>query len=54
MPISIKISDSAMSLSSEALSLAATQAMVDGHSKAQQVMLGRMQALYASTGIPAS
>eukprot|EP01041_Mallomonas_annulata_P011354 gene11354-23763_t len=52
MPISIKISDGAMSLGAEGVSLACTQAMVDGFNKAQQTMMGRMQSLYSGAGLP--
>jgi DNA-binding protein YbaB len=52
MPISLKISESAMSLGAEALSVASSQAMVDGFQKAQTTMMSRMQALYAGAGIP--
>jgi DNA-binding protein YbaB len=51
-PIGIKISDSMLTQGSEAVSLAATQAMVDGHTKSQETMIRRMQELYAGAGIP--
>ena len=43
-----------MSLGAEALSLAATQAMVDGHAKAQQAMINKMQSMYANANVPLS
>ena len=46
MPIGIKLSDSILGSGSEAASLAATQAMVDAHAKAQNAMMAKMQALY--------
>ena len=51
VPISMKISDSLLSQGSEAVSLAASQAMVDGYTKSQQTMMSRMQAMYAEAGV---
>lgn len=51
-PIGIKISESLLSQGSDAVSLAATQAMVDAYSKSSSAMMTRMQALYSSMGMP--
>ena len=50
MPVGIKIPDSVLAQGSEAASLAATQAIIDAHTKAQGVMMGKMQAMYG--GLP--
>ena len=42
MPIGIKLSDAILSSGSEAASLAATQAMVDAHAKAQNAMMSKV------------
>mmetsp|Transcript_26968 Transcript_26968/g.27211 ORF Transcript_26968/g.27211 Transcript_26968/m.27211 type:complete len:153 (+) Transcript_26968:68-526(+) len=52
MPISMKIEESAMSMSAEELSTATTQAMVEGFKKAQGAMMQKMQALYSGAGVP--
>ena len=52
MPIGIKIADSMLSQGSEAVSLAASQAMVDAHAKSQQTMISKMQQMYANAGVP--
>ena len=46
------MNDSAMSMSAEEASLAATQAMVDAHTKSQSLLMGKMQAMYAGVGLP--
>lgn len=51
-PISIEVSDSILALGADSVSLAATQAVLDGHTKSQAMMMGRMQELYASLGLP--
>ena len=51
MPIGIKLSDSVLGSGSEAASLAATQAMVDAHAKAQNAMMSKMQALYSGVAM---
>eukprot|EP00600_Ochromonadales_sp_CCMP1393_P007829 CAMPEP_0174963366 /NCGR_PEP_ID=MMETSP0004_2-20121128/5290_1 /TAXON_ID=420556 /ORGANISM="Ochromonas sp., Strain CCMP1393" /LENGTH=161 /DNA_ID=CAMNT_0016211983 /DNA_START=33 /DNA_END=518 /DNA_ORIENTATION=- len=51
-PIGLKIPDSMLEKGGEAVSLAATQAMVDGYTKSQETMMTRMQALYSGAGIP--
>lgn len=45
-PVGLKISDSMLEQGSEAVSLAATQAMIDAHTKAQAAMVQKMQAAY--------
>lgn len=52
VPIGLKVSDSILSQGSDAVSLACSQAMIDGHTKATTMMITRMQALYAGAGIP--
>ena len=42
MPIGIKLSDAVLNSGSEAASLAATQAMVDAHAKAQNAMMSKV------------
>ena len=37
----------------DAISKACTQAMLDGHSKSQEQMMKRMQAMYGGAGLPA-
>lgn len=51
VPVSMQVSDSILSQGAEAVSLAATQAMKEGHEKSQMNMVARMQALYANAGI---
>ena len=51
MPIGIKISESILGQGSEAVSLAATQAMVDAHKKATEGMMAKMQAMYSGQSI---
>lgn len=51
VPISLKVSDSLVGKGADAVSLATSQAMVDGYTKAQQTMMQRMQALYSEAGI---
>ena len=50
MPVALKVSDSILSQGSDAVSLAATQAMIDGHSKAQAVMMDKMRNMYGGLG----
>jgi DNA-binding protein YbaB len=45
-PIGIKVSDSILAQGSEAVSIAASQAMVDAHMKSVENMMNRMKALY--------
>jgi len=45
MPVGLKISESALAQGSEAVSLAATQAMIEAHAKAQQTMMKKMQSM---------
>jgi DNA-binding protein YbaB len=52
MPIGLKVSEELCAKGAEAVSLAASQAMVDGHTKSQNTMMSRMQALYAGAGVP--
>eukprot|EP00596_Hydrurales_sp_CCMP1899_P009288 CAMPEP_0119033112 /NCGR_PEP_ID=MMETSP1177-20130426/106_1 /TAXON_ID=2985 /ORGANISM="Ochromonas sp, Strain CCMP1899" /LENGTH=159 /DNA_ID=CAMNT_0006989583 /DNA_START=48 /DNA_END=527 /DNA_ORIENTATION=+ len=52
MPIGLKVSDELAAKGGEAVSLASTQAMVDGHTKSQNTMMQRMQALYSGAGVP--
>lgn len=46
-PISVKVSDSILAQGAEAVSIAASQAVVDAHMKSQQAMVQKMQALYS-------
>ena len=50
VPVGLKISDAMLAQGGEAVSLAATQAMIDAHQKAQGVMMQRMSQLYG--GLP--
>ena len=52
VPISIKISDALAAKDAESISLACTEAMVAGHTKAQEAMMSRMQAMYSGAGLP--
>jgi DNA-binding protein YbaB len=52
MPIGLKVSDALVAQGAEAVSLAASQAMVDGHAKSQNAMMTKMQALYSGAGVP--
>ena len=52
VPIEIKVSDALLTQGAEAVSLACTQAMADGHAKSQAAMVQRMQALYSGVGAP--
>lgn len=51
VPVGLKLSDAVLGQGSEAASLAATQALLDGHAKSQQVMMQKMQQLYGNAGI---
>ena len=51
-PIGMQVSEGILSLGSEAVSLACTQAMADGHAKSQNAMMQRMQQLYSSASGP--
>ncbi len=51
-PISVRVSDAMAAQGGEAASLAVTQAVVDGYTKAQSHMVNRMQQLYSSMGVP--
>jgi DNA-binding protein YbaB len=48
MPIGIKLSDAILNSGSEAASLAATQAMVDAHAKAQNAMMSKVYYYYST------
>lgn len=50
--IGIKLSDAVLAQGSEAASIAASQAMLDAHAKAANVMISRMQAMYSASGLP--
>ena len=50
MPVGLKISEAILSQGSEAVSIAATQAMIDAHTKAQTTMMTKMQSLYGGLG----
>jgi DNA-binding protein YbaB len=52
VPISMTVSDSIASKGAEAVSKACTEAMLDGHTKAQEAMMARMQAMYQGSGMP--
>ena len=52
-PISMKIGEGFKDMSAEDLSLAASQAMADGHKRAQATMMNRMSQMYADAGVPA-
>jgi DNA-binding protein YbaB len=51
-PISIEIEESVLALGADAVSLATTQAVLEGHAKSQAAMMSRMQELYAGLGLP--
>jgi DNA-binding protein YbaB len=51
-PISVDIEESVLALGADAVSLAATQAVLEAHAKSQAAMMGRMQELYAGLGLP--
>jgi DNA-binding protein YbaB len=51
-PISIKIDDSILAQGSNAVSLAATEAMAAAHSKAVQSMAVKMSEIYGEMGLP--
>ena len=53
IPISMKIADGfAQGKSADELSLACSQAMIDGHKRSQQAMVAKMQKMYADAGVP--
>lgn len=43
------MSDSIMSMTAEEASMAATQAMVDAHTKSQTLLMTKMQQMYEAT-----
>ena len=47
VPIDLKVADGICSQGGDAVSLACTQAMLDGHAKSQAVMMQRMQQVYS-------
>ncbi len=51
-PIAMKISETLLAEGAEKVSLAATQALLDGYQKSSQTMMSRMQALYSQFGLP--
>lgn len=51
-PVSVAVPDSMLAQGSDAVSLAVTQAVLDGHTKSQAAMMGRMQDLYSQLGVP--
>jgi DNA-binding YbaB/EbfC family protein len=51
-PVSIKVSDSLLAQGADAVSLAVTQALVDGYTKSQTATVGKMQELYSKAGLP--
>jgi DNA-binding YbaB/EbfC family protein len=51
-PVSIKVSDSLLAQGADAVSLAVTQAVVDGYTKSQTATVGKMQELYSKAGLP--
>lgn len=52
VPVGIKVSDAGLAMGSEAVSLAATQAVIEAHAKAQSVMMQRMSQMYGGMGLP--
>lgn len=52
-PISMRIGEGHKDMSAEDLSLACSQAMADGHKRAQETMMSRMSQMYADAGVPA-
>ena len=53
VPVNLQVSANiASSGDADAISKACTQAMLDGHSKSQEQMMKRMQAMYGSAGLP--
>ena len=53
IPISMKIAEGfAQGKSAEDLSLACSQAMIDGHRRSQATMVSRMQKMYSDAGVP--
>merc|ERR1719231_103067 len=51
-PIGIKIDEELMGKSAEEISLASTEAMIDAYTKATNMMMSKMQNLYAGAGVP--
>ena len=51
-PISMRIGEGFKDMSAEDLSLACSQAMADGHKRAQATMMNRMSQMYADAGVP--
>jgi len=49
-PVAIKISESLLAQGAEAVSIAATKAMIDAHTKSQYAMMTKMQELYGVMG----
>ena len=53
VPVSLQVSSSlASTADAEAISKACTKAMIDGHTKSQEQMMQKMQAMYAGSGLP--
>jgi len=52
VPISIKINDALAAKDADTISAACTDALIAGHTKAQEQMMSRMQAMYSGAGLP--
>jgi DNA-binding protein YbaB len=52
VPISIKINDALAAKDADTISAACTVALISGHTKAQEQMMSRMQAMYKDAGLP--
>ena len=51
-PINLEVNDALLSQGAAAVSQATTQAMLDAHKKSQDLMMRRMQEVYAGLGLP--
>ena len=51
-PIKLEVNDALLSQGAAAVSQATTQAMLDAHKKSQDLMIQRMQEVYAGLGLP--
>jgi DNA-binding protein YbaB len=51
VPMSMKVSESILAQGADAVSLATSQAMVDGYTKSQAAMMQKVQSMYAEAGV---
>ncbi|RYH22287.1 hypothetical protein EON65_19505 [archaeon] len=52
VPVGVKLSDGLIAQGAEAASVAASQAVIDVHTKVQTIMVQRMQQIYGQSGMP--